>query len=419
MSVNLKKRRKKIKKDFGIDIIKPGIRPLAEILNDVPAFILAKVEVNCSLMIDKINMTVKKDSILGMPYGIYQQIQKDKQGTRIFSPYRHKFEEYYRKFNINDDLNGKKVLIVRSGGIGDIIFTQSVIKQIKERYPKCEINYATSPGYMTTFYMFPQTLVNSVTPIPFTLEMMKQHDYHLFFMGVIENSKEAEEINCYDLFSKAAGMEFDPKYNPEIVINNNMKNEYLMKHPMNYKNMVVIQPRSSSIIRSMTGDLLRDLINKLIQKGYTIGLIDSKDSAMMIQQMIQELRVDSSKVVNLAAICPTIVHGATVISLSKGAITVDSAFSHIAAGLGKPIISIFGAFKGDIRMKYYPTGDFVEPTEGWNECGNCPCFYHTDRLLQCPYVSKREQVGCMTTAAINVDLVVEKFEEKSKEVYGN
>lgn len=413
---------KRVKEDFGIDLTKPSIKPVKEVLDGVPYFVLAKVENNSKAVIDRHELQLKKGQVLCLPLGIYSQLKNAKGGIPILTPYRHRFAELYKKFNINDDLNNKKILIVRSGGFGDLIFTQSVAKMIKEKYPLCTINYATSPNHMQAIYLFPPGLVDSVFPIPFTTDVLKDHDYHLFFMGVIENSIEAESMNCYDLFSIAAGFgEFDPKYNPEIWINPSLKEMYYTNHPNMYNKMVIIQPRSTSIIRSMTPELLEEIIIRLQNKGNIVGLIDIKEMATGVEQMIEafDSRIDKTRIVNLAAICPTIVHGSTVFSMVKGAITVDSAFSHICAGLKKPVVTLFGAFKGDIRMKYYETGRWIEPKDGWNECGKNPCFFHADRMHQCPFIQQKKPIGCMTTRSMDPDIIVETFEDLCKEVYNN
>ena len=69
---------------------------------------------------------------------------------------------------------------------------------------------------------------------------------------------------------------------------------------------------------------------------------------------------------------------ANIVALVNAAdyiITVDTAFYHIAGGLGKPVLGIFGWTDGKVYGKYYQS-EFIQKhrDNGDWDCG--PCGYH-------------------------------------------
>lgn len=389
-------------------------KTLKDIMDNPPGFVLAKVINNVTFDIDHSHMKVLKNEVLALPFYLYKRLRQSNDGKNIpiLEPFAGKMHEYIKKYTGKENLDNKKLLVVRTGGIGDIIFTQSIIKMIKEKHPTCTINYATIKRHMPALGLFPRNLVEAAVPIPFNLQILKDHDYHLFFEGVIERCEEAEKVNCYDLFSKVAGFKFDPKYNPDIHLD---KFLYDSLKPFIPPKTIMLQYRASSILRSLPTPKIIDIIIKLQELGFYIGLIDSPENSVLVQKFIDTTpAVNPIKTLNLAQYSNSIMHGAALCALCDGAITIDSSFSHIASAMNKPVLTVYGPFKGDLRMKYYPTGTWIEPDPNWNECNKFPCFFHEDNAHQCPYLAKGEAPGCINS--ISPDDIVNKFMEKYKEV---
>ena len=351
-------------------------------------------------------MNVKKDEILCMTFNVYQQVRKAKlNGKTMFKPYRHHFSKYFRRYR-GEDLNGKSLLIWRTGGIGDIIVIQSVVKQLKERFPNVSITFSTIEKNMPILASWDKGLIDRVTTLPFSLDVLKDHDYHMTFEGIIERCKEAEKENCYDIYNRVASQKYDPdKYNPTI------KSDHILDKTIERLSIpektVALQTRASSILRTMPPEIMIDIINILHEKGYNVGIIDSQLYSSSIDKLISAMIIDKQRMVNLSSASKTILHGVSLMNKCIGAICIDSAFSHIAAALGKPVVTVYGPFKGKVRMKYYKNVDLVEPEDDWNDCGKYPCFFHDDRLSQCPYIERKERPGCMLS--IKAKDVVEKF----------
>lgn len=404
ISNNDKKYLKKFKLDNNSFDIKDTLK---EILNYPPAMVLAKAVENAQIQMNGQKMVIVKGNVYCFTYTAFRSVRKTKTNKIVFEPYKEPFSSKFNRYT-GQDLTNKKLLIYRTGGLGDIIFTQSVVKQLKDKYPSCIITYSTIPSNLPILTMWDHKLIDRVTPMPFTLDIMEDHDYHLTFEGVIERCKEAEIINCYDLYNRTANLEFDPeKYNPVLKIDIQLKN--LLRDKV-LPNTVALQMRASSILRSLHKNTIKMIVDKLLDLGFNVGFLDSPPNSMTIDKMIKEFGFDMSKESRIQNFSPeqkTIAHGAAILDMCIGAITTDSAFSHISAGIGKPCVTIFGPFNGDLRTKYYKKADWIGPPNGWNKCGKHPCHFHDDRITQCAYIQHKMHPGCMTD--VNVDDLISKF----------
>ena len=68
----------------------------------------------------------------------------------------------------------------------------------------------------------------------------------------------------------------------------------------------------------------------------------------------------------------------SLINYSKMVVAPDSSLIHISAGLDVPVLGVYGAFSGDIRMSTYKYADWVVPPENYDVCeaGGRFCFKH-------------------------------------------
>ena len=227
--------------------------PLQSILNQTPNMVLAKVIENGEFIIQNKKLSIKKGSVLVMPFNFYLNAHRDKNRHKNLKPYKVKFKNVYKRYN-GQDLNHKRLLVWRTGGFGDLMFSQPVLRYLKKKYPSCKITFATSPNFLPLLADWPEKIVDDYLTIPFDYKFLVNSDYHLTFEGLIERSIDAKKINAYDLFAMGSGiydelmktgdssiyetvLKTDPQIEKEI-INNIPKDDY-----------VVIQMRSSSHIR--------------------------------------------------------------------------------------------------------------------------------------------------------------------------
>lgn len=394
---------------------------LEDIKKDPPSYVCIRVKIKPWVRFDMggRKLTLKHKEEVMVPLSFFVNNQKDKKGVELLEPAPRTFASRFNRYN-GENLDNKNLFVWRFGGIGDIMFTQPLIKHLKKIYPTCKILFATAPQHMGVFDFWPKGLVDQVVRIPFKSKYMDVCDYHITFEGSIERCKEAHTTNCYDIFAKMAGLEFNPADYPlEAVIDERIKEEVSAIIP---PKTIAIQTRASSPLRVFPLKKAIELINELTELGFYVGMIDAAKEANKIDGWLKSERLSikhPEKILNLSKLSKSLKHCMAILSSCEGSISTDSSITHLSAAAGIPTIGMYGPFRGELRMKYYPMADWVNGSEDWNECGLAPCYAHDAQMKSCPYMREGKSVGCLDS--INISKVIEKFigvyeqfEEKKK-----
>jgi ADP-heptose:LPS heptosyltransferase len=416
----ISKKKKQMLKKLGCDHVVDSYKKneanmkatLKEVMSEPPSYVCGRVISSHKLTItmNGQEMRLSPGDEMMMPLGFFLQNKemtdkKTKQTMQIMKPATKTFLERFRRYN-GQDLSNKTLLIWRFGGIGDIMFCQPLVKHIKKTFPNSKVVFATAPNNKGVFSFWPSGLVDDVTDIPFNSKFMDEADYHLTFEGSIERCKEAHEINCYDIFAKVAGLEFNPKDYPlEAFPDPNIVDSL---RPYIPPKTIAFQMRASSNLRTMPLTKSIEIINALTDLGFTVGIIDSSREEKIVQSVIDQCPLKrKERVINLAKLSKSLNHCVSILKLCCGSVSTDSSVTHLANAVGIPSIGIYGPFRGELRMLYYDNADWVNGSDGWNECGRAPCYAHDAQAHLCPYMQKKQFVGCLQ--CIDVDKLVDKF----------
>jgi len=381
----------------------PKFKTIDELKSHNPLMVTAEILNGGNLNVNGETDRVEKGDVLVMQYNTYINSFIDKKlGIRIFRPHKIKFQDLFKRYN-GQDLTNKKLLIWRFGGIGDVMFSQPIVKYLKNKYPTCKIHFCTSKGILPLFRAWPTNLINRCYTIPFSIQVLKDADYHLSFEGSIERCEEAEYTNCYDIFQKVAGLNFNVK---DYMIE--LKTHELKKYIKEIigKDMILLQMKSSSPIRTLSSYKWVEIIKKLYNRGFkNLGVIDHPRFYEIYELLKKDYNIPY--LVNLSRCSTDIQMGVNILNYCKGLIGVDSSFTHLSAALKKPTLGLYGPFLGDLRMRYYENADWIDSTN-YKECGLYPCFFHQNSINMCPFVQQKLPVGCMDS--IDTTEIVNKFE---------
>ena len=162
---------KKTLKKLGLD--PSGIEfanSVDDLVKQTPAMVTAKACSNSAILIDGSPINIYSGDMLVMSLNVYLKAKRSLKAKRksILMPKESKqFNSMFRRYR-GEDLTDKTLLIWRSGGIGDLCFSQPLIRYIKEKWPTCEILYATAPRFLSTFHSWGDGLVDKILPIPYT-----------------------------------------------------------------------------------------------------------------------------------------------------------------------------------------------------------------------------------------------------------
>ncbi len=395
---------------MGLDIknIKE-VRNVRELWNAPPNLVSAQTRTNCNLYIDGSPMKLKKGQNLIMPLSFYdtsKRIKKDR--MVVLQPSKKTFASQFKRYS-GQNLDNKTLLIIRTGGIGDILFALPICSYFKTTYPTCKIIFASANKYQSIFNCFPPNIVDSSIMIPFDAELLNKTDYHLSFEGAIERNAESRRKHAFDIFAEMAGLKIDfEKFKTRLLTLPELDEEIKYFIPQNY---VIIQMKASSRIRMMSSFKWADLIRRfgVVNKDINFVLLDSTNSHTINEEIVK-LIVDGyeflrPRIFNLCKHSLSIAHAISIINSSRGVIGIDSSMNHIAGALNKPMLGLFAPFNAKLRLKYYDNSDWVQSKK--SVCPKFPCFFHGVESEGCEYCSRGESPICMNE--INNDEIVEKF----------
>lgn len=323
--------------------------------------------------------TLKKRNRYIMGLGVFQQLQyaHNHSKMKLVKPSKIKFKNIYKPY-VGQDLTNKKILVFRTGGIGDLLFIQPNLIYLKEKYPTCYIKFACGPQYQPMVENW--DCIDELLDLPFTFTSLASCDYHILFEGVIERCYEAQTTNAYNLFSRWLGLDLPdellvPKQEPQEELVEECS-KILEDWKLDKKSFVVMQLRASSPIRTPRHEFWVKIVNELHLRGYNVLLTDNPIQAPNIDSFIKLL--DKPEMAfNFCKHSKSIAYTIAITSLSLATIATDSALSHIAASLDKKCFGVYGPFPGSIRFKTYPKSLWVDAKR---HCA--PCFLHSQKPCQ-------------------------------------
>lgn len=328
--------------------------------------------------------------------------------------YQQNFEVVYGNKRYNGEpLDGKKIAIWRTGGAGDLLFISPCVKKLKSLYPSSEITLATSARYLDILDSFEYADKKIALPIPSTV--LDEVDYYCIFENLIEENKEAEKLNAYDLFAKRLGvldkMENYEKLPIVMLSEDNIAwaNKYIDTVAEPGKSRIVsIQAASSAILRTFDATKLSDVIKSLVSSGCTVLLLGGPKNKEMIEMLIKSTGLTKG-VYNTTLDSPSWLQSAALIAKSDLAIVPDSSLAHVAAALETPVLGLYGPFTSDVRFKYYKNAVAIDPHASCN-----PCYAHGQ--LPCKWVGNSASLCSKCFDPITADLVVDVARQMLKAV---
>ena len=381
------------------------VSSLEELRENPPGIIIAEAKHTVGFVqnwFKKQELIKKRKYVMGL--GVYQQLHRStppgKKTKKVLKPAAMKFKNLYKPY-IGQDLEGKTILVFRTGGIGDLLFIQPNLRYLKAKY-NCKVKFACGPQYQAMVENW--DCVDELLDLPFEARHLQESDYHVLFEGVIERCKEAETTNAYNLFSKWLGLNLPdnlliPQQEPKIEMIESCM-ETLEKWNLTDDSFILMQLRASSPIRTPRPEFWLNIVNVLTERGHNIVLTDNPRQTENIDNFIAACN-QSDKVFNFCQYSKSLDYSIAITKFAKATLTTDSAFAHIAASLNVPCFGIFGPFPGYIRLKTYPRADWVDARK---ECS--PCFIHSHE--PCPKAGSDGFSPCYDN--VDIPKMVEKLE---------
>jgi len=376
------------------------VETLDELRKNIPNIVIAKCKHDSYFKQNDFKMQkLERGKNYVMSISIYKSLEFDSynivngQPRHNLSPSKISFSQLYKPYQ-GQDLTRKKLLVMRTGGIGDLLFILPNLMYLKKKYPTCKISFATSPQYHS---MLENWLgcgyIDKILALPFVDIEFKSSQYHLSFEGVIERTKVSENTNAYNLFSKWMGLDLPnellhPKQTADIELISKVKDTIQKEFDIKEDDkLCVIQLKASSPIRTPHPEQFwLPVIRNIISMDFKIIITDNPQLHDQIGKIIdQYFHYFEGKIFNFSKYSENIAYSIALASIVDIVVGTDSSMIHIAESVGTKNLGIYGPFPGSVRVSNYQYGDWIDCKQ---ECA--PCFTHGHR----PCIHGGNNGGC-------------------------
>ena len=317
-------------------------------------------------------------------------------GAMFLQPVKVQTLDNTRALDPAADYNDGQILVVRSGGFGDLLFLTPLLRAMKQRWPQCRLHVATTPVFQDALAWHPS--VDEVIDYPLPADTLRHYDAVLWLEGVIEFDPRAKDTHYVDLLSEAAGIPLtDGRH-----LNVGIKPEWRFtatRWPKRRKWRIGVQAQASA--RCRTWPHVADLVARLS---------DHPHMEVMIFGAPEQRQGDDVAGIHVLPWAePEVSFGESLALLETCDVVVapDSAICHAAAALRRPVVALYGSFPWQLRTAYQPT---VRAINGHAPCA--PCQWHAREGAFPPNGPCRQSGRCDALATITVGRVVSEVGKK-------
>ncbi len=293
----------------------------------------------------------------------------------------------------------KKVLILRWGGLGDVLVASCMIESLRASFPTTEIHWLGGSNTSSILMGNPH-ITSQLTILPHEVGLvMDQFDQVYDISQAIECNSEATYTNPYDMVSSWTGISLPEQVRPYVYLTDeelSWGRDYLKESQFNMNEPIVgLAVESSAPRRTWPAQNSRELAQRLRGAGVQVVLfgmysrLDMEDTPGILNTIgkIRDPRVSAS----LIRLC------SLVVSPFTAQLHLSQAFGY------KPLLILAGPWYGPTEAKYYPRAQVIQ---GEYKCA--PCFRLGGPFDLCE-LNPVEGIG-MCMKAISVDQVFDKVQ---------
>lgn len=285
-----------------------------------------------------------------------------------------------------------KILFIRAGGFGDLLFLTPVLRALKAINPNIGISVSCFPQYADI--LTNNSDISEILPYPLPTAVLEQFDA----IVPLENTVEYErDVHAVDRFMAEAGLvpasipdeEKACLYFPTKAELDAAKSAW-SRTPG--KPRVGIQVHASARCRSYPNEQLAIVIGMLLARDWEVFLFGAPGSIQA---------TDTPGVTNLTTRGLSIRHSAAVLTTCDVVLAPDSAITHLAGALSLPTVALYGPFPWRLRTVYHPK---TFALTGRGDCA--PCFHHPINRQHFPRTGPCSRTGqCEVLASIEPKLI--------------
>ena len=310
--------------------------------------------------------------------------------------------------NLNLIPSGSKVVVLRSGGIGDHVMFMPALRALKRLLPHSDIEIwlAIQKDMFTLFKG--QRFIDKLFPLPLPMTNLLEADYYVDFSDSIHES-DFNTQHPADCYMSSFGLKPCETAEKSISLNLNGSRSRLITQLFNvikeeYKDrpLILMQWLASVNLRSLPPESLSALTRK--NRDF---LFISAHHHTQAKRSAGDITTADMNVIDISCHIRDLSDFITAVNMSDGVISTDSSAYHVAAALDKPALAIFGPITSGLRTSYYPKVVSIDAHYKGNTCSS-PCYTHKGvcrevKLMGTPYSP------CLLS--ISESLIHDKFRE--------
>ena len=288
-----------------------------------------------------------------------------------------------KTFTLREFWERRNIILIKRNvwAVGDFFMHRMVFEDIKKLNSEIQVHFACPAMFFPILqdHPFIDKLVDS--------EIIQINEYPVTY----DNSNSCVDyenihggscvVHRSDIWAGHCGLTLT-NHNMHLTIDPHSKERAIKRiSELNTENKptILFSPYSTNASKNMTDYQIRILVNYLREKNCFVFAMHLHTSPIL-----DELKVP---IITNASMFDLV----AFVNESDYIVTTDTAFYHIAGGLGKPLLGIFGYINGKIYGKYYQS-EFIQKHKdnGDWDCG--PCGYH---FHICPKPKKFDKHACI------------------------
>ena len=311
---------------------------------------------------------INETKALQMPYGRLTLSAGDLVLCPHYLPIQKQFvkaiEQCFNEVKPGMDLNGKKVIVERYGGIGDILCSLPAIYELRKANPTVTIGYMCSHSYSNILYNFPQLIDGALNNI--VLYDTVKHFTHFVSLEKLVERCDDPDKHIHDIYADALNQTVDLNSVAGVISLNKAANSTFQRTGIG------VQYSTNAMVRDYDLEKFIEFIN-LFADAYpneVIHLLGAPDDYLTVNYI--QSRTDGRVLANGCGRNKMgFMESLDLVSTLKMVVAPDSSMIHFAGFTNTPMIGLYGPFASATRMSRYYHAIGID---GNTECG--PCMRH-------------------------------------------
>jgi len=280
-----------------------------------------------------------------------------------------------RPFVPSEDWNGRKILFYRSGAKGDLLFCTPTLREIKSRWPSCEITFATMRENMPALENNPD--VEHLVEYPMLLDDFTKFDAYFVISDTIHDGNPATyNKHAVDLILEMGGLETEDK-ELRYEVSFQERSDAWSRFPKGTMGRIGVQLMASTPSRTWPRPHVAEFSKLAIKAGFEVVWLGPSGATGNGKTPPPEHLIDPTRCQPPLSLRESI----ALLSTCDGFVGSDSLFLHVSGALSIPSVGLYGSFPSEIRTKYAASikamdGEPLRPGRGLQPCNPC---YHSFR----------------------------------------